>query len=142
MSSTTPPSPSSPCSRRWSFSAGGEARGSAERTGRAAAWARGGSGDLLVGAGREQPVDGNGLGDVLETLLPEALQHEVRTDALGGGGADHDLAARGRGGEPGGHVSDGARGGESPALAARAAELRRAHQGLAGVDPHVQLDGL
>src|SRR4029453_588908 len=44
--------------------------------------------------------------------------------------------------EAGGLVGHGAGGGEGPALGARAAELGPAHHRLAGVDAHVQRDGL
>src|SRR3990172_12087944 len=83
---------------------------------RGARGARAGSDDLLVDSGRDQPVDVDGLGDVLEALLAEALEDEVGADALGGGGPHDDLAAGGGACEPRGHVGDGTRGGEGPPL--------------------------
>src|SRR5262245_50779035 len=79
--------------------------------------------DLLVDAGRDHAIDVDGLGDVLERPLAEALEHEVPADSLGGGGADDDLAALRRAGEARGHVGGGPGGSEGPPLACSGAEL-------------------
>src|SRR2546427_7415482 len=96
--------------------------------------------DLLVDARRDDPEDADRLRDVLERLLAEALQDEVGADALGGGRADDDLAALGRAREASGDVGGGTGRREGPPLPRARAELGGADQGLAGVDPHVELD--
>src|SRR5262245_38499417 len=96
--------------------------------------------DLLVDTGRDDAVDMDRLRDVLERLLAEALEHERRADASRGGLADDDLTALGRAREARRDVGGGAGGREGPALPSPGTQLGRAHQRLAGVDPHVELD--
>src|SRR6266511_6363592 len=88
--------------------------------------------DLLVDARRDHAVDVDRLGDVLERPLAEALQNEVGADALGGGGADDDLAALSRAREARRHVGRGPGGRERPPLPRPGTELGGADQRLAG----------
>src|SRR3989454_10269648 len=97
--------------------------------------------DLYVDAGWDDAVDVDRLRDVLEGLLPEALEHEVVADALGRRGAHDDLPALRRPGEARGDVRRGARRREGPPLRGSRAELGGAHERLAGVDAHVEHDG-
>src|SRR5262249_44178441 len=96
--------------------------------------------DLLVDTGRDDAVDVDRPRDVLERLLAEALQDERRADASGGGRADDDLTALGRARETRRDVGGGTGRREGPPLPRPGAQLGRAHQRLAGVDPHVELD--
>src|SRR6185369_13722532 len=48
--------------------------------------------DLFVDPGRDDAKDVDGLRDVLERPIAQALQHELPLDALGRGGAHDDLA--------------------------------------------------
>jgi hypothetical protein len=97
--------------------------------------------DLFVHPRRDDAVDVDGLRDVLEAARARALQHELRLDPLGRGGAHHDLAGLRGAGKAGGQVGGGTRGRERPALAAAAADLGGADQRVAGIDAHVQADG-
>src|SRR5207249_10224656 len=64
-------------------------------------------GDLLVDARRDDAVDVDRLRDVLEGLLPEALEDEVVAHALGRRRAHDDLPALRRPGEARGDVRRG-----------------------------------
>src|SRR5205809_210231 len=97
--------------------------------------------DLFVDAGWDDAVDVDRLRDVLEGLLPDALEDEVMTDALGRRRAHDDLPTLRRPGEARGDVRRGARRREGPPLRRAHAELGGAHERLAGVDAHVELDG-
>src|SRR5262244_3386400 len=79
--------------------------------------------DLFVDPGRDDAEDVDRLRDVLERALARALEHELRLDALGGGGAHHDLTGLGRAGEARRDVGGGPGGREGPALAAGPADL-------------------
>src|SRR5262245_31794564 len=96
--------------------------------------------DLLVDPGRDDAIDVDRLRDGLERLLPEALQDERRADARGRRWADDDLAALRRAREACRDVGGGAGRREGPPLPRPGAQLGRAHQRLAGVDSHVELD--
>src|SRR5678816_1278620 len=91
------------------------------------------SDDLLVHPRRDDAEDADGLRDVLEGALAQALQDELAPDAVRGRWAHDDLAGLGRAGEASGDVGGGPGGGEGPALARTRADLRRTHQGLAAV---------
>src|SRR5438034_5108371 len=91
-------------------------------------------GDLLVDARRDDAVDVDRLRDVLEGLLPEALEDEVVAHALGRRRAHDDLPTLRRPGEARGDVRRGARRREGPPLRRAHAELGGAHERLAGVD--------
>src|SRR5439155_111417 len=90
--------------------------------------------DLFVDAGWDDAVDVDRLRDVLEGLLPDALEDEVMTDALGRRRAHDDLPTLRRPGEARGDVRRGARRREGPPLRRAHAELGGAHERLAGVD--------
>src|SRR3989454_9846751 len=97
--------------------------------------------DLFVDAGWDDAVDVDRLRDVLEGLLPDALEDEVMTDALGRRRAHDDLPTLRRPGEARGDVRRRARRREGPPLRRAHAELGGPHERLAGVDAHVELDG-
>src|SRR5262247_4118141 len=96
------------------------------------------SDDLLVHPRRDDAENADGLRDVLETALAQALQDELAPDTVGGRRPHDDLARLGRAGEAGGDVGGGPGGGEGPPLAGPRADLRRANQRLTAVDTHVQ----
>src|SRR5262245_12374607 len=97
--------------------------------------------DLLVHARRDDLEDADRLRDVLEGALAEALEDEVRADAVRRLRSDDDLAALRRAREARRLIGRRAGRRERPALRGSGADLRRADERVARVDSPVERDG-